>query len=118
CAPHGQTVECAVGLLVQLYALSRALTLFANLACGLRVRPRQPPRSTPFPYTPLFRSARRAGGRERAGRVHQVDPGQLLRDRRDRSEEHTSELQSRENIVCRRLLEKKKLCLVPPYAGI
>src|SRR5215475_10803022 len=64
---------------------------------------RRPPRSTLFPYTTLFRSApgRRwtAGGRS-AGRR----PGGRWR----RSEEHTSELQSRENLVCRLLLEKKK----------
>src|SRR3712207_6965231 len=71
---------------------------------------RRPPRSTLFPYTTLFRSA---GVRADRG------PGQ--RDRRhpervllavpadgDRSEEHTSELQSRQYLVCRLLLEKKK----------
>src|SRR3712207_7066313 len=85
---------------------------------------RRPPRSTLFPYTTLFRSGRRAGrrlGRER--------PLALLDDRKDvvlearedvldlvqrhvpdvlgRSEEHTSELQSRQYLVCRLLLEKK-----------
>src|SRR3712207_7002322 len=87
---------------------------------------RRPPRSTLFPYTTLFRSARRrhGGGARRGG----ADPG---RDRRadrarggarsmidfhywptpngwKRSEEHTSELQSRQYLVCRLLLEKKK----------
>src|SRR5947209_19824067 len=84
----------------------------------LMIRP--PPRSTLFPYTTLFRShvrvepleperARlpceprdRAADRPRAGRVGAVD-GRL-----HRSEEHTSELQSRQYLVCRLLLEKKK----------
>src|SRR3712207_7135826 len=87
---------------------------------------RRPPRSTLFPYTTLFRSRR--------GRILLCGPGQLLetgafaglacssacldglapRARRDhvglerRSEEHTSELQSRQYLVCRLLLEKKK----------
>src|SRR5436309_10824203 len=68
---------------------------------------RRPPRSTLFPYTTLFRPRRRAsrGGpswRCRAwGRRPAPEPP-------PRSEEHTSELQSRENLVCRLLLEKKK----------
>src|SRR5207249_8725732 len=61
---------------------------------------RRPPRSTLFPYTTLFRSLP-APGPER--RPH--DPGPLLHER---SEEHTSELQSRFDLVCRLLLEKKK----------
>src|SRR6266511_5067317 len=62
---------------------------------------RRPPRSTLFPYTTLFRSwpSRRSTGRNRRARR---PPS------RRRSEEHTSELQSRENLVCRLLLEKKK----------
>src|SRR5947208_9844153 len=76
---------------------------------------RRPPRSTLFPYTTLFRSARkpRRNGANRAdvvgdvladlavaprGRLHQLT----------RSEEHTSELQSPDHLVCRLLLEKKK----------
>src|SRR5690606_41479786 len=82
---------------------------------------RRQPRSTLFPYTTLFRSGR--GGRP-AARHHARTPGRVrpaqppaggrrpqerpLR-RRARSEEHTSELQSRENLVCRLLLEKKKI---------
>src|SRR5437660_7376535 len=65
---------------------------------------RRPPRSTLFPYTTLFRSGRRRDGsrqRDRPG------VGRGLRGRR-RSEEHTSELQSRGHLVCRLLLEKKK----------
>src|SRR5436309_11934058 len=80
---------------------------------------RRPPRSTLFPYTTLFRSAPSACRRPRkraskqsasaprsgwkeAGRAK---PGSTSSHR---SEEHTSELQSRENLVCRLLLEKKK----------
>src|SRR5690606_40677885 len=64
---------------------------------------RRPPRSTLFPYTTLFRS--RAGDRS-FPRPCCATP---TRDRPvRRSEEHTSELQSRENLVCRLLLEKKK----------
>src|SRR5258707_4191575 len=87
---------------------------------------RRPPRSTLFPYTTLFRSARRAGTRRdrhrhRAG-VGGVDAPRAVFGRDDhaegaagvdragdgRSEEHTSELQSRQYLVCRLLLEKKK----------
>src|SRR5690349_23727961 len=67
----------------------------------------RPPRSTLFPYTTLFRSLRARAGRSRggargAGRRH-VEILAL-----QRSEEHTSELQSRRDLVCRLLLEKKK----------
>src|SRR3712207_7834676 len=82
---------------------------------------RRPPRSTLFPYTTLFRSVGAEGhaGREVAG--DRVDPARPVRrgqqvgtgdDRGEheqhRSEEHTSELQSRQYLVCRLLLEKKK----------
>src|SRR6266511_6045463 len=63
---------------------------------------RRPPRSTLFPYTTLFRS----GGGCPGGRWRRRRPG---RRPAPRSEEHTSELQSRENLVCRLLLEKKKI---------
>src|SRR2546422_4567768 len=76
---------------------------------------RRPPRSTLFPYTTLFRSARQ---RVRAALIENWLKGepaigglpQPARSRRDipRSEEHTSELQSRLHLVCRLLLEKKK----------
>src|SRR2546422_4410272 len=78
---------------------------------------RRPPRSTLFPYTTLFRSlrARVAPLRERRDpalrrRVGGRDPGRATHDARRgaRSEEHTSELQSRLHLVCRLLLEKKK----------
>src|SRR5690606_41455319 len=96
---------------------------------------RRPPRSTLFPYTTLFRS-QRAGGFARAPCAGGVAQFHRCRQRRlrvprtrwapdqptrgadphppagrapgSRSEEHTSELQSRENLVCRLLLEKKK----------
>src|SRR2546421_7578669 len=76
---------------------------------------RRPPRSTLFPYTTLFRSRRHGGQAPRGG------PRQAaIVDRRgsgssekaqERSEEHTSELQSRSDLVCRLLLEKKKTCI-------
>src|SRR2546429_5323599 len=65
---------------------------------------RRPPRSTLFPYTTLFRSPLVAGIGRRVGRGH----GDRRAGRaRRRSEEHTSELQSRLHLVCRLLLEKK-----------
>src|SRR5256886_12951035 len=75
---------------------------------------RRPPRSTLFPYTTLFRSE---GGRgDLHVRVHVWTPTKLTAEQRAlleqmakvRSEEHTSELQSQSNLVCRLLLEKKK----------
>src|SRR5438046_6056942 len=66
---------------------------------------RRPPRSTLFPYTTLFRSPdpdALPGNRRRRVRI---GPRHLI----ERSEEHTSELQSLTNLVCRLLLEKKKL---------
>src|SRR5215475_15437186 len=70
---------------------------------------RRPPRSTLFPYTTLFRSFLGLAARHRGsdGRPQVVTAGPRG-DAEDRSEEHTSELQSRENLVCRLLLEKKK----------
>src|SRR5256885_12810216 len=77
---------------------------------------RRPPRSTLFPYTTLFRSSR----------VRQSPVMMLFGPRRTfagsvascmRSEEHTSELQSPCNLVCRLLLEKKKSSPVPRYPG-
>src|SRR3712207_7254565 len=83
---------------------------------------RRPPRSTLFPYTTLFRSYRSCATctrgprpREREGRRENLHlrgvarQGRLCAGRQqDRSEEHTSELQSRQYLVCRLLLEKKK----------
>src|SRR3712207_8315582 len=98
---------------------------------------RRPPRSTLFPYTTLFRSGERPVAEAAAGRDHVADqdeqsgdgpehPAQQPDDARagqrggvgvlaaeraraDRSEEHTSELQSRQYLVCRLLLEKNRL---------
>src|SRR2546427_1710862 len=74
---------------------------------------RRPPRSTLFPYTTLFRS--QAGGLHRgAARAGRVRPHRRADCEagdpaaHPRSEEHTSELQSQSNLVCRLLLEKKK----------
>src|SRR5256885_4542651 len=77
---------------------------------------RRPPRSTLFPYTTLFRSESRHGGqrpgRKAHGRTHQENSRRQRQraghPRPGRSEEHTSELQSPCNLVCRLLLEKKK----------
>src|SRR5438067_10559764 len=72
---------------------------------------RRPLTFTLFPYTTLFRSRLRRGLRPADGRVGpRRDPGLLGDDllRPERSEEHTSELQSRFDLVCRLLLEKKK----------
>src|SRR3712207_7902953 len=88
---------------------------------------RRPPRSTLFPYTTLFRSLEE-------GVRHQVEhPGAVrtepdreehvsdlahrrVRDHALRSEEHTSELQSRQYLVCRLLLEKKKISFYPFFS--
>src|SRR3989442_7578793 len=74
---------------------------------------RRPPRSTLFPYTTLFRSVLRAGHR-RPGWLHGlrvVPRGRSHGQPVKRSEEHTSELQSRPHLVCRLLLEKKNQTL-------
>src|SRR5262245_62560789 len=74
---------------------------------------RRPPRSTLFPYTTLFRSA---GG----GTARPKNPSERRRpwSDLDRSEEHTSELQSLRHLVCRLLLEKKKKSEVKPISKI
>src|SRR2546430_12555120 len=70
---------------------------------------RRPPRSTLFPYTTLFRSPHRID-QHLEGIPHAPHPRSkhFSRRLRGRSEEHTSELQSQSNLVCRLLLEKKK----------
>src|SRR3712207_8415299 len=83
---------------------------------------RRPPRSTHFPYTTLFRSP--GGGRGQTAGQHGLGGrqatdrhgGHVLRVFRAevRSEEHTAELQSRQYLVCRLLLEKKRLCPCSP----
>src|SRR5438270_8800423 len=65
---------------------------------------RRPPRSTLFPYTTLFRSPAAIAFRKSSSSVPEA-PCSVIRAR---SEEHTSELQSQSNLVCRLLLEKKK----------
>src|SRR2546430_13168112 len=95
-------------------------TIYSPLFFFLMIR--RPPRSTLFPYTTLFRSraptrrgrrrrvlaararARRHGSRQTQG----APPGRQDAHWAARSEEHTSELQSQSNLVCRLLLEKKK----------
>src|SRR5690349_23626798 len=94
---------------------------------------RRPPRSTLFPYTTLFRSNQRhpsclAMARALQAAAAPADGLAPHRGRpapestptrvgaRPRSEEHTSELQSRRDIVCRLLPEKKKYLLMPPWA--
>src|SRR2546430_5826747 len=67
---------------------------------------RRPPRSTLFPYTTLFRSQRRDAFRRGAAAAVAMAEGRTP-DAIARSEEHTSELQSQSNLVCRLLLEKK-----------
>src|SRR5258707_11389893 len=73
---------------------------------------RRPPRSTLFPYTTLFRSGSHIAQVGRAGNLAHAFPDETLWPARGRvmmrSEEHTSELQSRQYLVCRLLLEKKK----------
>src|SRR5438309_7514846 len=75
---------------------------------------RRPPRSTLFPYTTLFRSHHRRHrpprqpSRPRGGRAAREPVPDRPPRGRDRSEEHTSELQSQFHLVCRLLLEKKK----------
>src|SRR2546426_12662434 len=92
----------------------------ANINIVFFLMIRRPPRSTLFPYTTLFRSTyrerdharERARGRDREVARRDPDPSRQAeshgRDAEGRSEEHTSELQSPCNIVCRLLLEKKK----------
>src|SRR3712207_6916515 len=93
---------------------------------------RRPPRSTLFPYTTLFRSSRadtgpppphpsQAQGGARDGAGGALEGAELrLSGPCSRSEEHTSELQSRQYLVCRLLLEKKKktqnILTIPTYA--
>src|SRR6266480_5662586 len=79
--------------------LSNVISLF------FLMRP-PPPRSTLFPYTTLFRSPAQAREQQRKPREQAIEIDRAARPGR-RSEEHTSELQSHVNLVCRLLLEKK-----------
>src|SRR2546427_6035909 len=85
---------------------------------------RRPPRSTLFPYTTLFRSRlyrklpRRLASNQQPEWAIQCSPPRRTLNC-PRSEEHTSELQSQSNLVCRLLLEKKKhACQPPPPAAL
>src|SRR2546427_4726354 len=69
---------------------------------------RRPPRSTLFPYTTLFRSGLRRKAVFIVSQKRDTETENILLDVAQRSEEHTSELQSQSNLVCRLLLEKKK----------
>src|SRR5690606_41944279 len=98
-------------------------SLWTSCPCLHLVRPR-PPRSTLFPYTTLFRSRKGSGTPSSPDPPTPIRPRAARPERKpmflsvfdmfkvgvgpSRSEEHTSELQSRENLVCRLLLEKKK----------
>src|SRR2546430_16799700 len=78
---------------------------------------RRPPRSTLFPYTTLFRSLQRERALREHARLHfHQSAGHLVPQRR--SEEHTSELQSQSNLVCRLLLEKKKKYIYQGYNAL
>src|SRR2546430_6124552 len=87
---------------------------------------RRPPRSTLFPYTTLFRSAVKNSGRltanaasgRNAGSTRVPSPLALIASWWARSEEHTSELQSQSNLVCRLLLEKKKIHPMQPMSSV
>src|SRR5260221_6577620 len=89
-------------------SIRRRVRLISLLFFFLMIR--RPPRSTLFPYTTLFRSPGR--GRGEAARGNRMESAPLARRhfarRAQRSEEHTSELQSHSDLVCRLLLEKKK----------
>src|SRR5690606_42092762 len=102
------------------YHATYSLTLLLHSLLIFLLMPRRPPRSTLFPYTTLFRSVstrpwhcRSRSPRGAGSPRHATTTGcwsapisSLITQ--GRSEEHTSELQSRENLVCRLLLEKKK----------
>src|SRR5436305_10849457 len=74
---------------------------------------RRPPRSTLFPYTTLFRSWQDAPAITSTPALIELNLRTYVRRGDRRSEEHTSELQSRPHLVCRLLLEKKKM--KPPF---
>src|SRR5260221_8835521 len=86
---------------------------------------RRPPRSTLFPYTTLFRSILAEGLHKHYGKTHALAGLDLVAEQGsvlallgpNRSEEHTSELQSHSDLVCRLLLEKKKTIRRPRSVG-
>src|SRR5258707_11093046 len=78
---------------------------------------RRPPRSTLFPYTTLFRSYAKRLRKSIRVSAPVIVVGNLSRNSDRRSEEHTSELQSRQYLVCRLLLEKKKTARIGIRSG-
>src|SRR2546427_5382994 len=76
---------------------------------------RRPPRSTLFPYTTLFRSRPSAPSTPKDRRTRVATSWRRASAGPSRSEEHTSELQSQSNLVCRLLLEKKKIQRHAPH---
>src|SRR5215469_17567110 len=91
-----------------LFFFSLPCNFFSPVSFFFFLMIRRPPRSTLFPYTTLFRSVRRVGGDGAHARGRDLRRDRPRARRRARSEEHTSELQSRRDLVCRLLLEKKK----------
>src|SRR5262249_61865647 len=93
---------------ISLHLLSHPFSILPPLSCSLSffffLMIRRPPRSTLFPYTTLFRSVFEVCAKHLHSPV--VPPSERIGV--ERSEEHTSELQSLTNLVCRLLLEKKK----------
>src|SRR2546428_8585153 len=100
--------------------MARASTPPSSLIISFFLMIRRPPRSTLFPYTTLFRShllgccAACLPGRARG----LSGSGLRLRRRDARSEEHTSELQSRSDLVCRLLLEKRQQAIAVTNNGL
>src|SRR2546430_17475305 len=107
-----------------MFILLFILYLFSYLIFFFFLMIRRPPRSTLFPYTTLFRSPHVSGRQRISAQRVKVDDRTVERhlgciasrancsglvDTDPRSEEHTSELQSQSNLVCRLLLEKKKI---------
>src|SRR2546429_9895715 len=94
---------------IHLFVLYTSLSFLFFFFFFLMIR--RPPRSTLFPYTTLFRSEGQAHGvalNLHVALLHDVEESDLYLAGEVRSEEHTSELQSRLHLVCRLLLEKKK----------
>src|SRR2546427_10740654 len=95
------------------YSLIHFYTIYSHFFFFFFLMIRRPPRSTLFPYTTLFRSRETRRRAPWAGPVPEYRVASDCRrcgrrSPRPRSEEHTSELQSQSNLVCRLLLEKKK----------
>src|SRR5258708_21625100 len=89
-----------------MWRLFMTSTSFSNSSTFFFLMIRRPPRSTLFPYTTLFRSTKFLGRFRLVDPGHAIDAASRVADAR--SEEHTSELQSPDHLVCRLLLEKKK----------